>query len=277
MPIRSNHSHRTCVKTAMKRSLAILFLAAPLALAQESLEIIPLRHRTADQVLPVLRPLLAPGGALSGQSNQLIVRTSAANLAQIRAALEAIDTPLRRLQILVRFDEASDAARQGARAGATLGSGGSSVDVRITDSRSASVERVDQRIQVLEGGRAFIVTGESRPLRQQNVVRTPSGTVTAESTAMQEIGTGVEVVPRLAGSTVYLDVAPRRETAGVVVHGSVQVQRVATSVSGRLGEWIELAGTEGAGGRDARGIASTRAARSRESRRIWVKVEEIRP
>jgi len=257
MPIRSNHSRRTCVKTAMKRSLAILFLAAPLALAQESLEIIPLRHRTADQVLPVLRPLLAPGGALSGQSNQLIVRTSAANLAQIRAALEAIDTPLRRLQILVRFDEASDAARQGARAGATLGSGGSSVDVRITDSRSASVERVDQRIQVLEGGRAFIVTGESRPL--------------------QDLVTGFEVVPRLAGSTVYLDIAPRRETAGVVVHGSVQVQRAATSVSGRLGEWIELAGTERAAERDARGIASTRAARSSESRRIWVKVEEIRP
>ena len=35
-------------------------------------EVISLRHRTAEQVIPVLRPLLEPGGALSGQYNQLI-------------------------------------------------------------------------------------------------------------------------------------------------------------------------------------------------------------
>ncbi len=39
--------------------------------------------------------LLEPGGVLSGQSNQLIVRTSPRNLAEIRAALDAIDTPAR--------------------------------------------------------------------------------------------------------------------------------------------------------------------------------------
>ena len=44
--------------------LALLWLGS--APAQELLEVISLRHRTAEQVIPLLRPMLAPGGALSG-------------------------------------------------------------------------------------------------------------------------------------------------------------------------------------------------------------------
>src|SRR5260370_38182691 len=97
---------------------AVLAGCAVHSLAQQALEIIPLRHRTVDQVLPVLQPLVEPGGALTGQSGQLIVRTSPANLAEIKRALEAIDRPLRRLQISVRFDDALEAAGQGIEAAA---------------------------------------------------------------------------------------------------------------------------------------------------------------
>src|SRR4249920_184162 len=95
----------------MKRFLLLLVFVASTALAQGSLEVISLRHRTAEQVIPVLRPMLEPGGALSGQYNQLIVRTSPGNLAQIRAVLDSIDQPARRLTISVRFDSAQDGIR----------------------------------------------------------------------------------------------------------------------------------------------------------------------
>ena len=255
-----------------------------LAWAQGVLEIISLRHRTVDQVLPVLRPLLEPGGTLSGQSNQLIVRTSAANLAEIRRVLDSIDTPLRRLVISVRFEDAGQARDSSVDSRVVIhageGGGGASAAVRIQDSRSARDERVDQRVQVLEGGRATIASGESRPLRQQNVVRTPSGTVISESTVMQEAASGFEVVPRLAGDTVFLDIAPQREAFAPGRQGAagvVQGQRVASSVSGRLGEWFQLGGTSGAGVRDERGILSARDASASDSRRIWVKVEEVKP
>ena len=58
----------------MTRFLVLLLFLAPAVLAQGTLEVIPLRHRTVEQVLTVLRPLLEPGGAMSGQSNQLTVR-----------------------------------------------------------------------------------------------------------------------------------------------------------------------------------------------------------
>lgn len=260
----------------MKRLLLCFLFLAPDLLAQGTLEVISLRHRTAEQVIPVLRPLLEPGGALSGQYNQLIVRTSAANLAQIRTALDAIDQPLRRLMISVRFDATQDAARSGIQADARISSRGSSADVRVLDSRSALDERVDQRIQVLEGGRATISTGQSRPLRQRQVIQTSGGPVVQDTTVIQGAATGFEVVPRVSGANVFLDIAPQREQFAAGASGAVQSERVASTVSGRLGEWIELGGASGSTTRSDRGILSSRERSVSEERRVWVKVEELR-
>ena len=206
------------MKRLLLSPLLLLLLASPAVLAQETLEVISLRHRTVDQVLPVLRPLLAPGGALTGQSNQLIVRTSPENLAQIRAVLDAIDQPARRLMVSVRFDASQQSAR------------------------SARDEQAEQRLQVLEGGQAYISTGEARIYGQA--------------------GTGFAVMPRVSGSSVTLDIAAQQEafTRG----GAVQGERAVSTVSGRLGDWIELGGI------------SVSSLRGEGERRIWVKVEELR-
>lgn len=238
----------------MTRFLVLLLFLAPAVLAQGTLEVIPLRHRTVEQVLPVLRPLLEPGGAMSGQSNQLIVRASPGNLAQIRAALEAIDQPARRLLISVRFDSTQQAARSGVEAGARIASRGSRADVRIEDARSARDEQVDQRIQVLEGGQAFISTGESR--------------------IYNEAATGFAVVPRTSGGNVFLDITAQQEN--FTRRGAVQGQRAASTVSGRLGDWIELGGAGSSGARTESGILSSRQGATTGERRVWVKVEELR-
>src|SRR6185436_8700311 len=187
-----------------------LVLASAASLGQGAIEVIPLRHRTAEQVIPVLQPLLAPGGALSGQYNQLIVRTSPENLTQIRQVLDSIDQPARRLTILVRFDNVQDTARSAVQGEARVTNRTASAEVRVQDSRSALDERVDQRVQVLEGGRARIYGGESRPLRQPGVVRTPGGVVVQE-TVLQDADTGFEVSPRVSGGNVFLDIYPQQE------------------------------------------------------------------
>ena len=210
---------------------------ASLSAAQQALEIIPLRHRTVEQVLPTLRLLVEAGGTLTGQGNQLIVRASPANLADLRRALDAIDRPLRRLQISVRFDDALEASSQGIEASGRISNRGSRLEVQARQSSSRADERIDQRVQVLEGGRAMIFTGQSRPL------------VTREGAVVQDLATGFEVVPHVSGESVYLELAPQRETPQ-------SFERASSSVVGRLGEWFEL------------GAAQTS--------RIWVKVEEVR-
>jgi opacity protein-like surface antigen len=241
---------------------AVLACAASAALAQQALEIIPLRHRTAEQVLPALQPLVEPGGALSGSRGQLFLRASPANVAEIKRALEAIDRPSRRLQISVRFDDAQERERRAVGASGTIGSGGAHVDLTAEDSRRSAGERVDQRLQVLEGSRAFIFAGQSRPLR------IPGGT------EVQQMESGFEVTPRLSGDRLMLEVATQKETPGVRP-GSVQGQRVATTITARLGEWIEIGGSASGAAREDRGIGSASGTRATGSRRVWVKVEAL--
>jgi hypothetical protein len=248
----------------MRATAYILLLLAGQALAQGTLEVIQLRHATAEQVLPALRPLLEPGGVLTGQRNQLIVRTSPRNLEELRRALAAIDAPARRLEILVRFDSAGATERSALGVEADLSRQSSRVVVRAGEARASAGERVDQRLQVLEGGRAYIAAGSSFPLRHRDGVE------------YREATTGVEVIPRLAGSMVILEVAPKRQSPGAIP-GSVDSVGAASTVRARLGEWVELAGIDSGEARDDRGLAAGARRQGTGSRRIWVRVDEVGP
>jgi type II secretory pathway component GspD/PulD (secretin) len=276
--------------TIFKTLLIATIFLAPMA-AQAELEIIPLRHRTVDQVLPVLQPLVEPGGVLTGQNNQLIVRTSARNLEEIRRVLASLDTPQRRLMISVRFAANASARDQAIDVRGTVRSGDVTISNRPVPSSQTSVtigarsdaalssEQVDQRIQVLEGGRAFIATGESRPIRQGIVTVTPSGRTVTQSTDFQDATTGFEVVPQVSGERVTLEIAPQRETfsgpAGRRGASTVQSQRAATTVTARLGEWFEIGGAGESSETTSAGIGSSRAGSTTSARRIWVRVDEV--
>jgi hypothetical protein len=249
---------------AVIRFAVSLVLATPVV-AQNALEIIGLRHRTAEQVIPALQPLLEPGGTLSGQGAQLFVRASPANLAELRRALESIDRPQKRLLISVRFDQALDAASRDIGASGRIDTRGDSrVDIRAQDSRTRAEERVDQRVQALEGARAMIYTGESRPVRQRQFIQTPAGVVSQEVTVVQETTSGFEVVPRVVGHTVQVEIAQQRPGSAA-----------ATTASGRLGEWFELGSVAMSAARDDRGIASANRASGGETRRVWIRVDEV--
>lgn len=288
----------------MKRTLlfALACSFALTALAQGGLEVIPLKHRSAEEVIPILRPLLEAGGVLSGQGYQLFVRTTPRNLADLRRTLLAIDMPQRRLLVLVRFDSGVETSDGEIDARGALRSGGlsleagrfanertqerpqtstrSSIEARVTSSQSASGERVDQRVQVLDGGRAFISTGQSRPVQQQQVFSGPGGTRIQQTTVMQNAESGFSVVPRLSGETVFLEISPQRETFDPGQPGApaaLQSQRVSSRVSARLGEWVELGGVFESASGSERGVLSSRGAGSSASRRVWVKVEALQP
>jgi len=97
-----------------------------------------------------------------------------------------------------------------------------------------------------------------------------------ESTEYRDVDTGFYVLPRVSGERVTLDIASQREALIARRPGAVDVQRATTTVSGRLGEWIEVAGSseERSSERD---VLLGRAGGIRaESRSVLLKVEEIR-
>lgn len=282
----------------MKRFLALLFLVVSLPLFAQQLEVIRLQHKSAEQVLPVLQPLVEPGGTLTGHLNSLFLRASAANRAQIREALAALDVPLRRLLITVRQDNRAGGEAEGAEWSGSVGTpgvrvtrpgapeaGGGSVEIRRGDdvlrgsaygTRGSSGERSRQQVQTVEGGRAFIRVGSSLPLPLRQVVLGPRGAVVAESIVYVDLGSGFDAVPHLAGDQVTVEILPRQESLSATVPGGVNSTRISTTVAGRLGEWIELGGSGGeAGSGSGGGFAySTRSGFSEQ--RVLLRVDEIR-
>lgn len=277
--------------------VAMVFAAAGQALAQGQLEIITLRHRTAEQVLPVLQPLVERGGAISGLNNRIILRASGANRAEIKQALAAIDAPLRRLLITVKQDNERSSAASGAELSGSVGSGGARViapgsrdqrgivvegrrgdDVvrgRAYGTRGAASDRVLQQVQVIEGGRALIQVGYSFPIALREVASGPYGSVATESVVYRDIGTGFYAQPSLAGDTVTLEISPQQESLSRTDPGAVSSHRLTTTVSGRLGEWIELGGLDQDARSDRAGITSYSTRSGLAQRRVLLKVEEV--
>lgn len=251
------------------RAILAMLLAGWLGLtfAQQALEVISLRHRGAEQVLPALMPLLESGGTLSGTGNQLFLRASPRNRAEIRQALAAIDVPLRRLAIQVSRRHLADDSGRGASGGLALGTAGNGA---VWSSRSARRDEGSQRVQTVDGGRAYIQAGQSIPIPLRQVIIGPGGAVLREIVVYRDLGHGFYVEPRLNGEQVTLEISVQADTGK-------RAERLSATVSGRLGEWMELGGTgRRAAGSDQQGGSSWSTAEVAESRGgIWLKVEEL--
>jgi len=99
---------------------------------------------------------------------------------------------------------------------------------------------------------------------QRQRIQTPAGVVAQDTIVMQDIGTGFDVTPRIAGtgsSSISVRSAKRSE--------------LSAPWAAQLGEWFALGAVSEAGSRDDRSIGAASASRTSETRRVWVKVEEI--
>lgn len=282
-------------------SIAICALVAPQARADATvLEVIPLKHRTADDVIPIVRPFLDKQGAVSGMQGQLIIRTTPANLREIKELLATIDTAPRQLRITVkqnvdrateqRLAEISGSVSAGERARVTVtpGSGGTEgltverrrgEDVlrgRVLDTQSTEDDRNTQHVQVLEGSQAFIRIGQSIPVPQATVIQGPAGAQVIEAVQYRDVTTGFYVLPRVAGDRVTLEISPQREMPGTLGPGSVNVQQASSVVSGRLGEWIDMGGLGQERSEQSSAIGSRTTTTISDQRKILIKVEEVR-
>ncbi|HXF65649.1 MAG TPA: secretin N-terminal domain-containing protein [Burkholderiales bacterium] len=290
---------------ALRQARIWLLLAATagVAFAQAMVvEVLPLRYRTAEELIPVIRPVLAREGSVSGFQGRLVVRTTPANLEEIRRILESLDVAPRQLLITVRQDVdagrgerdaeisgrgGSDRARVivpegGERRGASvvLREGDERLRARVFESHIAESERGTQTVRVLEGREAFVRIGQSVPVREREVRRTAVGgqviEQVVEGTRYREAATGFHVLARLAGDRVTLDISPQREALSTETPESVRHQRVVTTVSARLGEWVEIGGALREAEQRQSVLLGRTAAAAAERHRVLIRVEEAR-
>jgi len=276
--------------------LFLLFNVSTLVFAQDSVEIIVLKYRTAEQLIPMVQPLVGRDGAVTGMQNKLIVRTTPSRMKDVKQVIASLDTQPRKLMITVRQNVARETLEQEASVYGTAGGshgrirlpetpteGGVKVEVgggrnrvggKVVSTRDIEDSRDTQRIQVLEGNQAFIRAGQSVPYTTQTVIQNGRHVTVTEGTTYRDVTSGFYVVPRISGDQVTLEINPQRNTVGS--GGAVNIQQAATTIAGRLGEWIELGGVGGQSASSGSGTVYSTRSTSMDNRTIFVKVEEVK-
>lgn len=294
------------------RRIAVLCCAAVAAYApgspsyseESKLEVIALKHLTSEQAVGLLKPLLDKEGAISGMNNRLAVRTTPGNLEQIKQVLTALDVAPHRLMITVKQDvsraretsaaEASGHIRSG-KVATTVGRddprGQAGVGVRISRDVQGSADvagggtlvattntlrddRNTQQLQVLEGAPAFIEIGESVPVAKSGFILAPQP-VLYNNIHYKDLTTGFRVLSRIHGDEVTVEIAPHRAVLSQEGGGKVDIQASHTTVSGKLGEWLDLGGAVQRQSSAEGGIVYSTRGLSSELNRVLIKIEKL--
>ena len=286
----------------LKRLIWFLLFSmlATAALADYPLKIIPLKHRSAEELIPVIRPMLGPGENVGGMQYQLFVRASDKGLRDIELLLAELDRARKNLKITLQQDVArsSGATAQGISGEVRTGDarvvvpsrresggrgglviGGAEEDglrYKITRSTGTSQDNNSQFVSVLEGMPAFIRVGQSLPYVQRFLVFAGNRITYGQDTQFLNVTTGFEVLPRLNGDQVELEIAPRLPFVGNGGIQDVRFQELRTTVSAKLGEWVDLGGMTSGRDEVSRAIFETASTQSGERRTVRLKVEEGR-
>ncbi len=262
----------------MTRLVPLLLLAVPLALpaAGPELEVVTLRHRPAESVLPALQPLAAPDASVSGSADKLFLRGPPARVAELKRVIAELDRAPRRLQITVRQDiDAAAFGRERALAGRYRSGEGAAASLRSLHTHTGATEHGEQRLQVLDGEAAYIASGSAIPLADRTVTYAPGHALVHDSIRYRDVTRGFYVVPRVHGERVTLAIHPHHERLAPGNGGEIAIGAAATTVSARLGEWVEI----GAVDEDHRSADETLAAHTRRGERalraLWVRVDEL--
>jgi type II secretory pathway component GspD/PulD (secretin) len=271
--------------------MIMLTLALAVQAQQTVLEVIELNYRNPDQVIPMLQPLLAPGGTISGMQSRIIVRTTPQNLAELRKVLDVVDAMPHKLLISVKQQSTASGTGSEAEVSGSIGNdrarvavpgtgsnqggnvvirrGNDQVRGRVSQSQSAATDSSVQTLQVLEGNEAYIQIGQSVPVRSQSAEG-------SETVQYRDAGAGFYVRPRVSGNQITLSISTRRDSVADPSTGALNVQRVDTVVSGRLGEWLELGGIAQDSAQRDSGTVNRRSVSGRDDRRVMLKVDVVR-
>lgn len=285
----------------MRRSLSgpgifvatLAVLLAVTGIRADEARIIPLKHRTAAEVIPLIRPLLDPDDALTGTDYRLIIRTSEKNLGEIERILKQVDIAREQLRITVEQSVAGDDDRTSHSVAGELNVGDharialprkSPDDGRLvvkkdglrysavrrnTTARNAST----QMLLTQDGQRAYIRIGQSIPHVQRILALSRHQAVLIQGIAMQDVTTGFDVLPRVRGDRVLVEITPRLSSLQNPATGLVNYQELSTTVETRRGEWLDLGQILGSRNEVSRAILESASTTEGEQRRVRLRIE----
>jgi len=265
----------------------------PLHAIADEARIIQLKHRMASDVIPLIRPLLGPDDALTGMDFRLIIRTSDKNLKEIERILEQVDVARQQLRITVEQASAEDRAtlsqsvtgevQIGDKARVTLPANTPQEDglivqkdkLRYSASRRTTTgsKANTQTVMTLDGQRAYIRIGQSVPHVKRILALSRRQLLLIQDVGLQDVTTGFDVLPRVRGDRVLVEITPRLASLRDPATGLADFQELTTTVETKLGEWLDLGEILGNLGEAQRAILESASTTSGERRTVRLKIE----
>ena len=211
--------------------LFLLVISTSLSIAESmKIEIIPMKNRMVEEVIPIIKPLVVKGGTVTGMNNQLIVKTTPSNIQLIKSILIQIDNAPRKLLISVTRNNNNKFNNE--EGGFSIKYDSKNINITSPDTGEKGIivqnknddgdviryrkshEETETRennifyVNTLEGNPAFINTGQLIPIRNQTTVVTSGTVVVQDNIEHRNVSSGFYVTPKLQGDNVVLKVSP---------------------------------------------------------------------
>lgn len=283
----------------MKRLFKLLGLVLLVSTVQaESITTIQLQNRPAEEVIPIIEPMLGADDAISGQGFKIFLRSSPQTLTRVRDMVDVLDTPAKILQVSVFQGSDRDLGKLGIGANIRIEGGDASVDIgngrdnsddaggSITYSTADGSVRINgistqeslrdnpiHHVRVTEGTEAYIETGKRIPYFYGAAWKGRRGFV--GSIEYKDAITGFYVLPRIRGNDVILEVSPYKSSQSNTGGDNIDTQSAGTIITGRVGEWLLIGGVTEQLEQAQSANGTTIATQSRSNTGIWIKADLV--
>tara|TARA_R110002074_G_scaffold27785_1_gene80489 strand:+ start:267 stop:1097 length:831 start_codon:yes stop_codon:yes gene_type:complete len=265
----------------------IIAVLTPVVLASDSIHYFDLKNRPADEVIPLIRPLLHETEGLSGDGYQLFIKAPASRLQEIESLISAVDRASKTFRISVTSDEYVATRESSANASATIESGDVNVHVGkpsrqepgITvnlDTRQAeSKNDKTQFIQVQEGKPAYISKESLHITPIYSYVQRPNGNFLIEHNRLAPgKQDGFYVVARSAdGKTANISIQSATSSSRTYQGYGQEQTYVDTTLHVRLGEWFEIGGNSDSYNSESKGVLHRTKKNKERYNKIFLKID----
>ncbi|MFK7795519.1 MAG: hypothetical protein AB8B89_09225 [Gammaproteobacteria bacterium] len=273
----------------MKKYIALLILVilTPALLASDSIHYFDLKNRSAEEVLPLILPLLHDAEAISGDGYQLFIKAPSNRITEIKNLISAVDRASKTFRISVTSDEYAAIHENNVNASVQIESGDAKVnvgkyprkdpgvtvniDTRNTDSKSDKT----QFVLVQEGKPAYISKENLRITPIYSYVQRPNGNFLIEhnrlSPGKQD---GFYVVARSAdGKSANINIQSATSSNRTYQRYGPEQTYVDTTLRIRLGEWFEIGGNTDTHSSESKGVLYRTKKNEERYNKIFLKIE----
>ena len=268
--------------------LSVIFIIAQ---AENTFAIIELKHRMAQELLPVIRPLVGDNGVVTAANNQLFIRTDNERMAEIQRVVDTLDVERYNHKISVSYDAVNTQQQNNVGVQGTINQKISKHgNVIISNSRrlpdnSAQIQfeqnntRISQQssqfVNVIDGERAFIKSEQMVPYTQEWLLLKQRYIQVQKIINFKDITTGFAVrLSSIGGSDsdeFELEITPR--IASLNNSGFIDFEALSTTVRVRKGEWFDLGGTMVSKDEVSRKILSAQNQTGQETNNLKLRVD----